>query len=86
MDGDHPLCGSPYAKSLPQPIGRPERAERPPSTLENFQRAPGAEVKSRSFEEDSQVSLPSDGCVLATRVTMKFFFFHLDVSVAADRE
>lgn len=55
MDGDH-LCGSPYAKSLPQPIGRPERAERPPSTLENFQRAPGAEVKSRSFEEDSQVS------------------------------
>ncbi|KAL5473876.1 hypothetical protein EMCRGX_G028440 [Ephydatia muelleri] len=56
MDGDH-LCGSPYAKSLPQPIGRPERAERPPSTLENFQRAPGAEVKSRSFEEDSQMYL-----------------------------
>ena len=55
MDGDL-RSESPYAKSSPQPIGRPERVERPPSTLENFQRAPGAEVKSRSFEDDSQVS------------------------------
>lgn len=51
VDGD-PLSESPYAKSLPQPIGR-SGLDRPPSTLENFQRAPGAEVKSRSFEEES---------------------------------
>eukprot|EP00731_Ephydatia_muelleri_P038743 Em0888g3a len=57
MDGDH-LCGSPYAKSLPAAHWQTrEGAERPPSTLENFQRAPGAEVKSRSFEEDSQMYL-----------------------------
>ena len=55
MDPDPLLqVGSPYTKSLPQPIGRPERPSS--STSEGFQKAPGAEVKSRSLEDDGQVS------------------------------
>lgn len=53
MDPDPLLqVGSPYTKSLPQPIGRPERPSS--STSEGFQKAPGAEVKSRSLEDDGQ--------------------------------
>ena len=45
----------PFTKSLPQPISRPERVGS--ASSEGFQRAPGAEVKSRSLEEDSQIQV-----------------------------
>jgi hypothetical protein len=52
-----PISSSPHNRSLPQPIGHPP--ERTGSSLSEgaFQRAPGAEVKSRSFEEEGQVSM-----------------------------
>ena len=50
-----PISSSPHNRSLPQPIGHPP--ERTGSAMSEgvFQKAPGAEVKSRSFEEDGQV-------------------------------
>ena len=50
-----PISSSPHNRSLPQPIGHPP--ERTGSSMSEgvFQKAPGAEVKSRSFEEDGQV-------------------------------
>jgi len=44
---------SPFAKSLPQPIGQSEGTSSVSS--ETFQKAPGAEVKSKSLEEEGQL-------------------------------
>ena len=44
---------SPHTKSLPQPIGRPERTGS--ASSDSFQRAVGAEVKSKSLEDEGEV-------------------------------
>ena len=41
---------SPFTKSLPQPISGPDRM-----SSDTFQKAPGAEVKSKSLEDEGQV-------------------------------
>ena len=48
------LSTSPHSTSLPRPIGRPASRGGAVAlgTGEGFQKAPGAEVKSKSFEED----------------------------------
>lgn len=53
-----PTTSPSFAKSLPQPIGRPDRTNS--TSSEGFQKAPGAEVKSRSLEDDSQVQVGKD--------------------------
>lgn len=53
LDSEHLFSTSPHTKSLPQPIGRPERTSS--ASSDNFQRAVGAEVKSKSLEDEGQV-------------------------------
>ena len=57
LDSD-PYSTSPHTKSLPQPIGRPERTGS--TSSDSFQRAVGAEVKSKSLEDEGQVLYSSD--------------------------
>ena len=55
LDSEHLFSTSPHTKSLPQPIGRPERTSS--ASSDNFQRAVGAEVKSKSLEDEGQVQV-----------------------------
>ena len=53
LESEQAYSTSPHTKSLPQPIGRPERTGSVSS--DSFQRAVGAEVKSKSLEDEGQV-------------------------------
>ena len=54
LDADAMLHStSPFTKSLPQPISTPDRTT---AVSDTFQKAPGAEVKSKSLEDEGQVS------------------------------
>ena len=54
-DSEQLYSTSPHTKSLPQPIGRPERTSS--TSSDTFQRAVGAEVKSKSLEDEGQVQV-----------------------------
>ena len=55
LESEHLYSTSPHTKSLPQPIGRPERTTS--ASSDSFQRAVGAEVKSKSLEDEGQVQV-----------------------------
>lgn len=52
MTPGHLMSTSPHSTSLPRPIGRPASRGGGGAITDGFQRAPGAEVRSKSFEDE----------------------------------